>query len=91
MAWLRDKKEFEIVMLLSSHLSFKAYEMYIPAGIFTHLDFWNKNNNLWFLLETSADVMDNLYNVCKMPELPERNFCDGLEMNLTSPLGFDKS
>jgi len=28
-----------------------------------------------------------MYNICSTPELPESNFCDGLEIKFTSPLG----
>jgi len=35
-----------------------------------------------------ADAADKgkLYSICSTPETSETNFCDGLQMNFTSPL-----
>jgi len=34
-----------------------------------------------------AAVKGTIYSICSMPRLLERNFCDGLNMAFTSPLG----
>jgi len=49
-----------------------------------------KIKNLRRLFKAAADAADKgkLYSICSTPELPERNFCDGLEEKFTSPLGW---
>jgi len=34
-----------------------------------------------------AAIKGKIYSIFRMPELSEMNFCDGLEMKFTSPLG----
>jgi len=48
-----------------------------------------QKQNLRNSLKAKADaaVKGTIYSICSMPELFERNFCDGLEIKFTSPLG----
>ena len=60
------------------------------AAIFTHLVaklYKNKNLRCSFKATAVAAVKGKIYGICSMPDLSERNFCNGLEMKFTSPLG----
>jgi len=48
-----------------------------------------KNKNPRRLFKATTDAADNskLYSIFGTPVLSEKNFCDGREMNFTSPLG----
>jgi len=69
----------------SQSLSFKAYKIYV-AAIFTHIVLkLYKNKYLRFSFKSYT--ADNRSYICSTPELPEKNFCDGLEMKRASPSG----
>jgi len=42
-----------------------------------------------FTFKATADSADKgkMHSICSTPELSKRNFCDGLEIKFTSPLG----
>jgi len=50
----------------------------------------HKNKNMRWSFKAADDDADKdkLYSICSTAELSERNFCDGLEMKLASPLGW---
>ena len=89
MASLHNKKDFEIGLLLSQSLRFKAYKTYITAILTRLLLKLCKNKNLRWSFKSEANAADKgkLYGTCSTPELSERNFCDRVEMKFTSPLG----
>ena len=83
-ASLRNKKYFEIGLLLSQYFSFKAYKTYILA-ILTHLVL-KLYKNIRYLFKATTDTADKgkFYNICSVSE---RNFCNGLEIKFAQPPG----
>jgi len=72
------KKDFETGLFHVQSFSFEAYKMYISA-ILTHLVLKLYKNK-----KGTADAADKgkMYSFCSKPEIPERNFCDDLEIRL---------
>jgi len=82
-------KKTETELLPRQGISFQAYKMYNIA-IFTQLVaklYRHKTLRCSFKATADGAVQGKIYSICSMPELSERNFCDGLEMKFTSPLG----
>ena len=55
--------------------------------MFTHIIlklYRNKNLRCSFKAATDAADKGKLYAICITPELPQRDFCDGLEMKFAS-------
>ena len=86
MAFLHNEKDLETGLHLSQSLSFKAYKTYITAICFLKL-YKNKTIRCSFEATSDAADKDKICSICSTPELPERKFCDGLEIKFTSPLG----
>jgi len=79
MAYVRNKKYFEIGLLFSQSLSFKAYKTCINSML-THLVLkCYKNKNLQCSFKPAADATDKgkLY---RSSSASVRKFCDGLEV-----------
>jgi len=60
------------------------------TAIFTHLVAKlckNKNLRCSFKATADAAVKGKIYGICSIPDLSERNFCNGLEMKIISRLG----
>jgi len=43
--------------------------------------------NPWFKATADVAVKIKICSICRMPELSDKNFRDGLEMKVSSPLG----
>jgi len=56
------------------------------SRIFVAKQYKNKNLRCSFKATANAAVKDKIYCFCSMPELSERNFCDGFEIKFTSLL-----
>jgi len=72
-------KKTETELLVGQNMNFKTYKVYIPA-IVTHLVaklYKNKNLRCSFKATADTAVKGKIFSICSMPELSERNFCDG--------------
>jgi len=63
----------------------KVYHRHIHAFGFKTVQ--NKNLRCSFKVTADAAVNGKIYSICSMPELSERNVCDGFEMKFASSLG----
>ena len=64
-------------MLQGHYLVLKLYDVYLQTKI------------CGVHFKATADAADKgkIYSICSTPELSERNYCDGLEVKVISPLG----
>jgi len=81
------KIDVETGLLLSQHLSFKVYKMYITA-IFLK-PYKDKNQRCSFKAAADPTNKGKLYSICGTPDISKRSFCDGLVMKFafSSPQG----